>query len=221
LGAALNQAVNDEILQRNVAAKVDPPELDPRDLDVYTPEEARALLNAARGHRLEALFRAATSIGLRMGECLGLHWSDIDFSRRVLLVRHNLQRVRRVRRGDVVKDGEPKTERLLRQPKGKKIKSLRLPLALVQALERHRMAQAEERRLAGGAWKGNGEYVFVSSIGTPLEQRRVDRLFKNLCDAAGIRRVRFHDLRHSAAALLIAQGVHPKAIQELLRHSSI
>jgi integrase len=221
LRAALNQAVNDDILQRNAAAKAAAPELQPREMGVYTPEEARALLKAARGHRLEALFTAATSLGLRMGECLGLHWSDIDFERRLLTVRHNLQRVKRVRRGDVVKEGEPKTERLLGQPKGKKVKSLRLPLALVQALERHRTAQVEERRLAGSAWIGEGKYVFVSRVGTPLEQRRVDRLFKDLCDAAKLPRIRFHDLRHSAASMLIAQGVHPKAIQELLRHSSI
>ncbi len=63
--------------------------------------------------------------------------------------------------------------------------------------------------------------MFTSTIGTPLEQRRLDREFKLLCDAAGLRRIRFHDLRHSAASILIAQGVHPKAIQELLRHSSI
>jgi integrase len=221
LRAALNQAMNDDLIQRNVAAKVKPPEMQPRTLDVYTPEEARALLAAARGHRLEALFTTALSLGLRMGECLGLHWSDIDFSRRLLTVRHNLQRVKRVRRGDVVKDGEAKTERLLGQPKGKKIKSLRLPLALVEALERHRAAQREERLLAGSAWSGTGEYVFTSRVGTALEQRRVQRVFVELAAAAGLRRIRFHSLRHSAASMLIAQGVHPKAIQELLRHSSI
>src|SRR5215469_12122990 len=100
----------------------------------------------------------------------------------------------------MVKEGEPQTERLLRQPKGKKIQSLRLPLALIHALERHRIAQKEERRMAGAALKGDGKYVFVSRAGTPLEQRRIDRIFKKLCDAAGVRRIRFHDLRHSAAA---------------------
>jgi integrase len=221
LRAALNQAINDDLIQRNVAAKVKPPEIQPRALDVYTPEEARALIAAAKGHRLEALFTAAVALGLRMGECLGLQWADIDFARRVLTVAHNLQRVKRVRRGDVVKDGEAKTERLLGQPKGKKIKPLRLPIAVFNALESHRLKQADERRLAGNAWKGDGKYVFTSTVGTPLEQRRLDREFKLLCDGAGLRRIRFHDLRHSAASILIAHGVHPKAIQELLRHSSI
>jgi integrase len=96
-----------------------------------------------------------------------------------------------------------------------------MPLAVAEALQRHQENQREERRLAGSAWKGDGHYVFTSGVGTPIEQRRLDREFKLLCDAAGLRRIRFHDLRHSAASILIAQGVHPKAIQELLRHSSI
>jgi integrase len=221
LRAALNQAVNDRILQHNVAATVTPPEVQPRALDVYTPAEARILIEAARGHRLEALFTSATALALRKGECLGLQWASIDFARRVLTVAHSLQRVKRVRRGDVVQDGEAKTERLLGRPKGKKIKPLRLPEVLIEALERHRSKQVEERLLAGTAWKGDGTYVFTSTVGTPLEPRRLDHEFKRLCDAAGLRRIRFHDLRHSAASILIAQGVHPKAIQELLRHSSI
>jgi integrase len=221
LRAALNQAIKDGLIHRNAAAQAEPPEIEPRILDVYTPDEARILIEAARGHRLEALFTAAVALGLRMGECLGLQWADIDFQRHVLTVAHNLQRVKRVRRGDVVKEGEAKTERLLGRPKGKKVKPLRLPAIVLEALERHKSKQAEERLLAGSAWKGDGQYVFTSTVGTPLEQRRLDREFKLLCDKAGLRRIRFHDLRHSAASILIAQGVHPKAIQELLRHSSI
>jgi integrase len=168
------------------------------------------LIEAAKGHRLEALFTAAVALGFRMGECLGLQWADIDFARRVLTVAHNLQRIKRVQRGDVVKDGEAKTERLLGRPKEKKIKPLRLPAAVFDALERHRLKQVEERRLPGIAWKGDGNYVFTSTVGTPLEERRLDREFKLLCDTAGLRRVRFHDLRHSAASILIAQGVSPQ-----------
>jgi integrase len=221
LRAALNQAMSDRLIHRNVAAEVDPPEILSGELDVYTPDEARQLLDAVRGHRLEALFTVAVAIALRMGECLGLQWSDVNFDRRLLTVRHSLQRLKRVRRGDVVQEGEAKTERLLGQPKGKKIKSIRLPAVVVDALRQHHAHQQEERALAGTKWKGDGRYVFTSTVGTPLETRRLDRIFKDLCDVAGLRRIRFHDLRHSAASILIAEGVHPKAIQELLRHSSI
>jgi integrase len=221
LRAALNQAVNDELLQRNVAQKVKAPEVVSAALDVYTPEEARILLEAAKSHRLEALFTVAAGLALRKGECLGLQWSDIDFARGLVTIRHSLQRIKRVRRGDVVREGEAKTERLLGQPKGKKIHSLRLPGVVLEALERHRRTQQEERLLAGTCWRGKGQYVFTSLAGTPLEPRRLDRIFHEITREAGLRPLRFHDLRHSAAAILIAQGVHPKAIQELLRHSSI
>jgi integrase len=221
LRAALNQAMSDGLIHRNVAAAVDPPESQPHTIKTYTTEEACTLLEAVRGHRLEALFSVAIALALRMGECLGLQWVDINFERGLLTVRHSLQRVRRVRRGDVVQEGEAKTERLLGGPKGKKVHSLPLPQVCIQALQRHQARQQEERRLAGTAWKGDGKYVFASTVGTPLEQRRLDRIFKDLCRQAGLRQIRFHDLRHSAASILIAQGVHPKVIQELLRHSSI
>jgi integrase len=221
LRAALNQAINDDLIQRNAASKVKPPETVTRPSNAYSIDEARLLIQAAAGHRLEALFTVATGLALRKGECLGLHWDDIDFERGLLTVRHSLQRVKRVRRGNEVKEGEPKTERLLGQPKGKKAHSLRLPVVVLEALRRHHSRQQEERQLAGTRWIGSGEYVFTSTIGTPLEQRRLDRIFKDLCDKAGLRRIRFHDVRHSAASILIAEGVHPKAIQELLRHSSI
>jgi integrase len=221
LRAAINQAMKDGLIHRNVASEVEPPEITPKELDVYTPEEARQLLDAVRGHRLEALFTVAIAIALRLGECIGLQWRDVDFNRRRLTVRHNLQRLRRVRRGDVVKEGEAKTERLLGQPKGKKIHSLPLPAVVFDALRQHQARQQEERRLAGMKWKGDDKYVFTSTVGTPLERRSLDRIFKHLCAAAGLRQIRFHDLRHSAASILIAEGVHPKAIQELLRHASI
>jgi integrase len=158
---------------------------------------------------------------LRKGEWLGLQWGDIDFFRHELTVRHNLQRLRRVRRGDVVKEGESRTERYVGQPKGKKIRIIKLPQILDEALRCHRVRQEEERALAGPACKGDGTYVFTSTVGTPLEPRRLDAIFAEICARAELRKIRFHDLRHSAAAILIAQKVASKAIQELLGHSSI
>jgi integrase len=221
LRAALNQALRDGLIHRNVAAEVDPPETAPHEIDVYTPEEARKLLDAARGHRLEAVFAVTIGLGLRKGECLGAQWRDVDFERGTFTVRHSLQRVKRVRRGDVVKEGQAKTERLLGGPKGKKVHALRLPRICVEALERHQARQQEECLLAGSCWKGDGKYLFTSTVGTPLEARRLDSIYTRIARKAGLRKIRFHDLRHSAASILIAQGVHPKIIQELLRHSSI
>jgi integrase len=221
LRSALNQAMNDGLLNRNVAKLAKPPEVEPKTPDPYTLEEARQLLEAARGHRLEALFVAGIGLGLRNGECRGLQWTDIDFTQGLLTVRHNLLRVKRVRRGDTIKNGESKSELLLGRPKSKKKidPPLHLPRVVLEVLQRHQVKQAEERLLCGTKWRGDGNYVFTTHFGTPLEHAAQE--FYQLCDRAGLRRIRFHDLRHSAAALLIAKGIHPKALQELLRHSSI
>ena len=90
----------------------------------------------------------------------------------------------------------------------------------VRALRTHTVRQAEERLLAGSSWKQTG-YVFVSSIGTPLDGPRVTRRFQKILDEAGLPRQRFHDLRHAAASLLLAQGVNPRVVMEILGHSQI
>jgi integrase len=173
------------------------------------------------GHRLEALFTAGIGLGLREGEFKGLLWTDIDFPRRILTVRHNLQRLKRVRRGDTIREGEKKTELLVGRPKSKKKLDPPLCLALivVEALQRYQVRQAQERILAGPNWRGDDQRVFPNHLGGPLEHALED--FYSFCEEAGLRRIRFHDLRHSAAAILIAQRIEPKALQELMRHSSI
>ena len=222
LRAALNAAIADGILpERNVASKAKPPALETNPLITYNPEQARLFLKTAKDHRLAALFTTAVSLGLREGEILGLQWPDINFARRTLTVQRTLQRVKRVRLGDDPKPGERKTEVLLLHPKTEDSRrTLSLPTVLVRALEEHQKRQGEEQLLAGSAWKGTN-FVFTSRIGTPLDQRRVCREFSALTTAASLPRLRFHDLRHSAASLLIAQGVHARAIMELLGHSTI
>ena len=97
-----------------------------------------------------------------------------------------------------------------------------LPAVAVAALRRHQATQAEEKAIAGNCWKGNTwNLVFTSKVGTPLDARRVLSKFQSLLAAAGLPRLRLHDLRHSAVAILIAQGVHPRAISELLGHCSV
>ena len=92
--------------------------------------------------------------------------------------------------------------------------------ASVEALKRHRTQQKKERLLAGGTWKDSG-LVFTSTIGTPLDERNVRRAFEDLLSAAKLPKIRIHDLRHTCATLLLAQGIHPKVVQETLGHSQI
>jgi len=171
-----------------------------------TPEEARRLLATARGDRVYALYAVALSLGLRRGEALGLRWRDVNLEDGVLTIRESLQRLNgRLVFGPVKSDDS--------------VRSVAMPRPCVEALRRHRAIQKTERETAGKRWKESG-VVFASTVGTPIEPRNLNRHFANLLDQAGLRRIRFHDLRHSCATLLYEQGVKIENIQDVLGHSS-
>jgi integrase len=206
---ALNKAVRWGIASRNVAQLVDAPRVGHRDVNVLSPEDALRLVTAARDDRLEALWILALSTGLRRGELLGLSWSDIDLERRQLRVTKALQRV--TGKGLIL--AETKTRRGRR--------SIVLPLGTVEALRRHRARQAEDRLIAGVGGRLS-DFVFTSARGTPLDgDNMISRPFARLLEGCGLPAMRFHDLRHSCASLLLAQGVAPRVVMETLGHSRI
>ena len=208
LRAALNQAVRWRIVPYNAAALVSAPRVVHAEVRVLTPQEARSLLDAARGDRLEALYSVALALGLRQGEALGLSWSDVDLESGALRVRRAAQRIPH----EGVRLVETKTARSRR--------TLALPPVVVRALREHRGRQVEERLAAGEDWQDLG-LVFTSEIGTPLDGPNVTHRFHRLLARAGLPRMRFHDLRHACASLLLAQGVHPRVVMETLGHSQI
>lgn len=207
LRSALQHAVREEGLFQNVAKKVRVSAGERKEIEPLSLDEAKRLLRAARDDRLYALYAVALGIGLRRGEALGLRWEDVDLADGVLQVRQTLQRT---------KDGlvflPPKTARSRRV--------IALPKTLVTALKEHKSRQEAEEDAAGERWTESG-LVFTTAIGTPIEPRNLNRHFNGLCEAAGIRRVRLHDLRHTCATLLLAQGVDGRTIMELLGHSAI
>jgi integrase len=209
LRKALQQAVEDGLLPRNVAQGVKVKQTQKDEVQYLTREEAKALLSAARGDRLEALYVLAINTGLRQGELLGLKWEDIDLDAGTLSVRRTLSRTK-----DGPRFTEPKT--------AKSRRSVKLTAPAVKGLKHHRAAQDEERARLGSLWEENG-LVFRSTTSTPLRRYNlVPRSFKPLLERAGLSRtVRFHDLRHTAASLLFSKGVHPKVVQEMLGHSTI
>lgn len=194
---------------RNVARLVDAPKAPQAEMHALTAEEARALLHAAEGDRLEALLVLALSTGARQGELLGLSWRDVDLDAGTIAIRVSLQPTSR---GLALV--EPKTARSRRR--------IEIEPRVVAALRRHRAAQLGERLRAGPAWEDRG-LVFCDEIGSPLDGRRLTQSwFRPLLLRAGLpRSVRFHDLRHSYASIALAQGVHPKVVQEALGHSTI
>lgn len=206
LRRALNQAHKWGYVARNVAVLTDAKKVRRYEPVILSPAQSQQLLNAAAGSRLIALYTVALGLGLREGEVLGLRWRDISLEQHTLRVAQTVQRIR----GGLALE-PPKTERSARL--------LPLPLFVERAL-RHAERQALERRVAGDAWK-DYDLVFPSAIGTPLDPRNLLRQFKALLVAADLPDMRFHDLRHSCATTLIAQGVHPRVVQEILGHSQI
>ena len=207
LRQALGQALRWGLVPRNVATLVDPPRTAHHEMKFLSPKQARSLLDTAKGDRLEALYSVALALGLRQGEALGLRWQDVDLDAGTLSVRHALQRI----------DGrpqfvEPKTEQSRR--------TLTLPSMVAAALREHRVRQLEERLLAGARWQDHG-LVFASTVGTPLDTRSVVRQFKAVLKRAGLPDMRWHDLRHTCASLLLAQRVPHRVVMEVLGHSQI
>lgn len=212
---ALDQAVKWGLAGRNVAKLVDSPKVKHFEIKPLTPTQARDFLKATHGERLEALYSVALALGLRQGEALGLRWSDVDFEARTITIRQTLERIGGKRFGEPgrLQFVEPKTNRSRR--------TIAMPDAIAKALKAHRVRQMEERLAAGSRWHDNG-IVFSTTIGTPIEPRSVVVDFKRVLTKAGLSdSLRFHDLRHSAASLLLAQGVQLRTIMELLGHSTI
>ncbi|MFK4148938.1 tyrosine-type recombinase/integrase [Streptomyces sp. NPDC004065] len=208
LKSALEHAVREDELPRNVARIVKATAPRPRRFRPFTATEARQFLDAARADRLHALYALALRTGLRKGELLGLHWEDLDLSNGTASIRRSLQRTR--------------TGGLTHLPT-KTLASERriaLPTECIRSLKEHRQQQIREREIAGSAWRDSG-LVFTTPTGRPLDPANLTRRFRSFLDRAGLRRIRFHDLRHSTATLLLEQGVDLVVIKELLGHAHI
>ncbi len=209
LHRALKQALRWGLVSHNATEAVDIPQLAREEVTALSPEQARSFLEAARGDRYECMYVVAVTVGLRRGEILGLRWVDVDLEAATLRVARQLQRMR------------DRSGLRFATPKGGKGRTISLPPRAVEALRAHRARQAEERLRAGSLYR-DGNLVFATQVGTPLEPSNIDRRsFKPLLREAGLPDVRFHDLRHTCATLLLSRGVNPKFVQELLGHADV
>jgi integrase len=208
LHKALSNAVRWGLVPRNVCDMVTVPRTSKPEIHPLTAKEAQKLLETAKGHQLEAMLTVALTTGMRLGELTGLKWSDIDFEHKNLQIRRTV--TYRGGYGFIV--SEPKTTRSKRK--------IVLPIPLIEVLKRHRTNQKEIRLRTGPAWQEN-DIVFSNTCGNFSDPAKVRKLFLRLLKDADLHRVRFHDLRHSAATILLVMGIHPKVVQELLGHSTI
>jgi integrase len=205
LRIALGRAVKSGRNVRNVASLVEPPARRTAERRPLTAEQARAFLAATAGDRLEALYVLAITTGMRQGELLALRWQDLDLDAGRLSVRHTL-------RLDTRELAEPKTERARR--------TLRLGPDSIAALRDHRHRQLTERLAAGRRWN-EADFVFASSIGTPMDSRNVTKAFQRILARVGLPHQRFHDLRHACATLLLEDGEELGVVSRILGHSQI
>jgi integrase len=209
LRQALGNAVKWNLVSRNVATLVTLPRAGRYEAQTLTVEQARHLLEVARGSDMEALLLLAVTSGMRRGELLALRWDDVDFMNGVIYVRRSVGRI--VGRGFV--ETEPKTRSSRRK--------IALPDEVLVVLKMHRERQGQTRIQAGEGWH-EGRLVFCNRHGEfMVEWWYTVVVFRRLLASAGLPRMRFHDLRHSMATILLAAGVHPKVVQERLGHSSI
>ena len=207
LSKALKQAVDDGLIPRNAAAFVKSPQPRGEEIRPLNRDQVRTLFKAAREDRLEALYIVAVTAGLRRGELQGLKWEDVDLEARNLQVRRTLS--------------EPRGGYIFEAPKSGKGRNIRLTRKATSALREHRKRQLEERMRLGTLWQDHG-LIFPSGAGTPLSGGNLNRAFKALLKRAVLPPViRFHDLRHTCATLLLRQGVNPKFVQELLGHGDV
>ncbi|MFB7170142.1 tyrosine-type recombinase/integrase [Streptomyces sp. NPDC056254] len=208
LKSALEHAVREEEITRNVARNVRTGTPRPRRFEPLTADEARQFLAAVRNDRLFALYELALRTGLRKGELLGLQWEDLDLQTGTASIRRTLQRTQ--------------TGGLTALPTKTRASERRiaLPSECIHSLKEHREAQEAEREEAAERWKGSS-LVFATPAGGPIDPANLNRHFRVLLDRARLRRIRFHDLRHSTATLLLEQGVELVVIKELLGHAHI
>ena len=201
LSQGLDQAVRWGEIPRNPCALVDRPRAERREIQALTVEQVRAFLAAARSDRYYALWVLALTTGMRIGELLGLKWSDIDLDTGRLEVKRQLQEL-----PSSIELTELKTRRSRRR--------IELSGIAVAALREHR-AQL-------GAIPLPDVLVFTDRRGGPLRRSNLTRRsFQDILDRAELPRIRLHGLRHTAATLQLSQGAHPKVVQEMLGHASI
>jgi integrase len=208
LHRAFDDAVKWGLISRNLCDVVDAPRRARPEMKVWSTAEVRRVLTAAEGDDLEAFWHLALTTGMRRGELLGLKWSDLDLEHGSLAVRRTLSRGGTSR----LEEFEPKTQAGRRR--------IALSPSVVEQLRSHRVWQLEHRLRLGEAYSGH-DYVFPNPLGKPLHPNTLYRAFNSLINRAGVPKIRFHDLRHTAATVLLAAGIHPKIMQERLGHTDI
>jgi integrase len=211
LRRALGAAQRDGIILRNAAALSGAPKVERRDMTLLTQDQVRQLIAATEDEALGPLWAVAATTGLRQGEVLGLEWRDVEGldgpSPRI----HVRRTMARTADGWGLADTKTKTSR----------RDLALGATAARALRRERLRQKERRVAAGDLWQDRDGLMFTDALGRPLRGTNVSGSFSAALKRHGLPHVRFHDLRHGVASMMLKAGVPLKVISDTLGHSTI
>lgn len=207
ISQCLDQGVRWGDVPTNVARLSRPPKMVRPEGRTLTREQAQQLLETLKEHRHESLYLLMLSTGMRRGEALGLRWEDLNLENGVVRIKRNLKR-----EGGRIVTADTKTLKSRR--------AVNVPSPVLEALQKNRDLQERERAELGEAWVESG-FIFTTSIGTPIDPRNLYREFSQICERAGLGHWHPHELRHSAASLMLASGVKLQVVSEVLGHSSI
>jgi integrase len=206
LREALQQAVQWQMLARNPADAVKPPKVERKQMSVLDTDATIELIEAARPYRIFVPILLGVLCGLRRGEIAALRWRSVDLDTGQLMVVASIEQTKAGCREKETKSGRSR--------------AVALPATLIEELRRHRAKQAEEL-LPLGVRLTDDHYVVTQEDGTALQPHSLTQAFTRFVAERGLKRIRFHDLRHSHATHLLAAGVHPKIASERLGHSKV
>ncbi len=207
LRAALEDAMREELLEKNVAKLVRPPTAAKSERVPLTIDEIRCLFKSTRDDRLHAMFVVLALLGLRRSEALGLRWDDVDLVAGTMQVRRGLHRI----------DGKL---RVMETKTARSRRTIPLPGPVLSSLQAHRSAQEQERLALAERWPDLG-FVFTTSIGTPIDPDNCSKVVRAAMKTAGVRVVRMHDFRHGCVSVLLGLGVPPRTVMEIAGHSAL
>lgn len=187
-----------------------------KEVQILSITDQKKFIDSIDGDKFEILFLLALSTGLRLGELLGLKWSDISFDDESLTVNRTLQRVT-----EINKDGTREKKVIEQYPKTKNsIRTVPIPRNILVKLKKHKIQQTEQRLLLGDAYINNN-YVICNDTGLALNNNRPGKILDSLLKKLNIPKIKFHALRHTYATRLFEAGVPPKTVQTLMGHYDI
>jgi len=208
LHRALVHAVKLGLISRNPDDATTPPKPKLKEMQFLDENQVQQLLITAqvRNDRFYALYYLAIATGMRQGELLGLKWLDLDWEQGFLQVKRQLSR----KKGGGFELTAPKTRSGVRR--------IDLGENTLQVLRKHRQQQFIKMQMVGEKWQDN-DLVFPSEIGTVINRANLLKMFKSLLKEAGLPSIRFHDLRHTGASLLLNNGIPVMIVSRRLGHA--